>query len=417
MGLETPWGAGLLVVVLVVATAAAGLPAPAEEHRRVIITDLETLKRGLGDALAAVDGELVRTDDRLGFAVAHAPPEELSRLIPGHVVLDRQVQGPELERAPTHAGGTPDDPFRDRQWTLDFLDMQQTWTLETGSQDVTVAVVDSGLDADHEDLAGLDVELGTDYVEGGTVDGDPHGHGTHITGIISGLRGNGIGITGMSEVSLMNIRVLDEDNVGWCSDFYSGVAEAAEEGADVINYSIGGLCLPLNLVGMHATITANDALLVGITHNYWDSGSTNGVLNCLLVNQLDVYPNVMAVTAIDEDGEPTSFSCRAPWADVAAPGASILSTVPYDDAPSWKWWERYQYWWGTSMAAPHVAATAALMKSANPDLTAQELRALIVATADDAGDPGYDTAYGHGILDPDEAVQAAIDHPLGNLPA
>lgn len=403
---EATGGSVAIAVLLVLGTATTGVVGGEQApDQRLIVTELSSLDGDLGRSLDVVEGELVRVDERLDFAVVHAPLEPLASLHPGHVVPDPYVEGPQVDRAPDAGGGLPHDPYNDDQWALQFLDMEEAWALETGSSDVTVAVVDSGLDASHEDLDDLPVELGTDYVDGGTVDSDPHGHGTHITGIIAAERGNGIGITGMSEVSLLNVRVLDEDNGGFCSDFYSGIAEAADEGADVINYSIGSLCLATNLVDVHAALTANDALLVGITHNLWDDGSTTGQLNCLLVNQLDAYPNVMAVTAIGPDGEVTDFSCRAPWADVAAPGADVLSTVPEHRVGD------YQGWWGTSMAAPHVTATAALMKSANPNLSAQELGTLIVGTADDAGPAGFDQAYGHGILDPDEALEAAIDHP------
>lgn len=380
-----------VLIVLLGGSAIAGpMIETGEEAERLIVQSVASTPMDLQTALEHVGGKLIREDERLDMAVVSAPMQRLSLLLPGHVMKDGQIDGAsQKEEGEAQAMGS--DPKRGFQWALDHLDMDSAWDLETGSRDVTVAVVDSGVDPDHEDLAGVPLELRRDYVAGGTVNSDPHGHGTHISGILAAGRSNNIGIAGMAEISLMNVRVLDENNKGWCSDFLSGTQNAINAEADIINLSLSGL-VSCMLPSLRTNVATSDTLIVASAGNNWPD------LVCLEKDPA-LDPFVIAVTAIDDNGDVAYFSCRSPYAEIAAPGVSVLSTFPGD---------RYASWSGTSMAAPHVAATAALMKSANPDLTAQQLRALLIETADDSMSTPWDPGYGHGVVDPTSAIEAAI---------
>lgn len=326
---------------------------------------------------------------------------------------DRQIESAALLRQ-ERAIHTPTDPRFGDQWALARLGMPEAWTITQGSPDVVVAVLDSGVEADHEDLGrdqlwqnrteiegqpGIDDDAngyvddfhGWDWVRGDNSLVDPFGHGTHVAGTLSASMDNELGIAGMAPgVRLMPLRILNDRGSGFISDLISGLHYAQAHGARIVNLS---LVLRVDSPALHTAIQslhAADMLVVAATGNYGNR-----------VYWPAAYPETLAVAATDFMDQRAPFSNQGPETDVAAPGVSILSTFTGNS---------YELSDGTSMAAPHVTGLAALIWSLRPDLGRDEVVALILETAIDTNReslPGKDPALGHGRIDPVAALRIA----------
>lgn len=246
------------------------------------------------------------------------------------------------------------DPMREQLWGLAKIQAPQAWDTTTGDAAVTVAVVDTGVDYDHEDLAGQVIK-GYDF---GNNDNDPkddQGHGTHVAGTIAALGENGKGVVGVAyKTRILAIKVLGSDGSGSTSAIAQGILKAQEMGARVINLSLGGPQEASVLKDAIDQVTAKGVFCVVASGN--DSKSTP--------NYPAAYANAFSVGATDQSDKRTSFSNFASSVDIAAPGLDILSTTE----------GRYKKLSGTSMASPHVAAAAALLLAKYPTLTPQQLR-------------------------------------------
>jgi thermitase len=312
-----------------------------------------------------------------------------------------------------HALDVPDDPYWPQQWALDKIRVVDAWDI-TFTSGVIVALLDSGADVQHPDLQGAlwtnageiasngldddgngkpdDVHgwhffqqwNGSTYqaYENRLVD-DENGHGTHVTGIVAAVANNGIGIAGVSRgARAMIVRVLDERGEGWYSDVAAGIAYAVDNGARIINLSLGG---------SEPSQVLQDAIDYAHQHNALviaSSGNDGGAV---------LYPaagaHVLAVAATDAEDHRCSFSNFGPSVDIAAPGDSIIST--------WPWLDGYYRKRGTSMASPHVAGAAALLWTWRPDYSNEQIEQRLKDTADDvnaATYPGPDSYIGWGRL-------------------
>ncbi len=382
---------------LMLATLAPVPAGAAPDLVRTIVPLEDTGRADLEAALADTGGQLLRIDETLGFAVVTTPrPDHLDAR------LEASIQDDHRAAESVQAGwlDAPGDPLYTDQWGPRYLEMHQAWGLEDGDPGVVVAVVDSGIDPGHPDIDPARVIQGHDYVEDDEVPQDPRGHGTHVAGIVAATRDNGKGIAGMAKVTIMAIRVLNATGGGFCSDVASGVREATDEGARVINLSLS--CEADNPM-LHDAIRYahdNDVLVVAAAGNFWDDRDelrSQCVVyparypETVAVGSLDSYPALGGVTVSISASD---FSCRGPEVELTAPGERILSTT--DGGYAWGS--------GTSMAVPHVSATAALTLSAIPELTAEGTRDRLAATATDLGDDGRDETFGHGAIDPVRAV-------------
>jgi subtilisin family serine protease len=315
---------------------------------------------------------------------------------------------------------TPNDPGWAYQWGPAKINAPTAWDITTGTTGVTIAVVDTGVQMDHGDLNdnvwinpgetvnGIDDDgngyvddiHGWDFVHDDNDSRDDHGHGTHVAGIAGARINNGLGIAGMAGgARLMSIKVIRADNTGTYSDLAEGIIYAVDNGARVINLSIGGE--PPSGVLQAAVDYAHDrgALLVAA------AGNTDGDV---------LYPgaseHALAVSATEPDDDIWPDSCQGPEMDVAAPGAAIYSTGWSSGSTS-----HYHYLWGSSMATPHVAGLAALIWSARPDLTNVQVTEAITSTAVDVNEPmlpGWDAYAGWGRIEASEAMGAAQGLPL-----
>jgi thermitase len=274
------------------------------------------------------------------------------------------------------------------------IDAEQAWTVTRGSG-VTVAVVDTGVQADHPDLAGRLV-AGYDFVNGDSDPADGYGHGTHVAGIIAADQGNGIGIAGVAPLAqIMPLKALADTGDGTMADVIEAFDYAPDHGAQVVNASLGadGGVSP----ALDAVFAAHpDTLYVVAAGNAGRDNDVDPTTPCV-----STAPNVLCVGATDDTDARAGFSnYGASTVDLFAPGVDILST--YND--SWYWFMD-----GTSMATPYVAGAAALAFAATGKRGAQ-LAQQITSTVDPvSGLAGLSVSGGR--LNAARAVGAAVDAP------
>ena len=292
---------------------------------------------------------------------------------------------------------TGSDPYRADQWDLAAMRTADAWPRSTGAG-VTVAVVDTGVDSSHPDLAGQ-VLPGADFLTG--TEGpatDPNGHGTHVAGIIAAATGNGAGIAGVApDARILPIRVLGANGSGYLSDAANGIVYAADHGADVVNLSISATTSIEAMTNAIAYARSRGVVVVAAAGNTRANGSP--------ASYPAADPGVLAVAATDATDRFAPYSTAGDYVDVAAPGNAVLSTFPGG----------YRTLSGTSMAAPHVAGLAALVRAADRALTPDQVEQVIESSAVDRGAPGRDDDYGYGRVDAAAAL-ASLPAPTRTDP-
>ncbi|MEU1851635.1 type VII secretion-associated serine protease mycosin [Streptomyces sp. NPDC019990] len=298
------------------------------------------------------------------------------------------------------------DGIRAQQWALEAMHTQQAWQTTKG-EGVTVAVLDTGVDADHPDLAG-NVLAGKDLVGFGAAPGDRAWarHGTAMAGIIAGHGhgpGNGDGVMGIApEAKILPVRVILEDGDPSRAKARStrgnaladGIRWAADHGADVINLSLGD-----DSASAHPESTEDQAIQYALKKGVIVVASAgNGGEKGDRISYPAAYPGVIAVTAVDRSGTRAPFSTRRWYATVSAPGVDVVIADPD---------EKYYEGWGTSAAAAFVSGAAALVEAAHPGLTPAQVKTLLEDTARNAPAGGRDDSRGFGFVDPAAAIEAA----------
>lgn len=287
------------------------------------------------------------------------------------------------------------DPARDQQWALDVIGADAAHAVGQGPG-VTIAIVDSGVDLDHEDLTD-NLVAGIDLVDPDTPPQDEFGHGTHVAGIAAAVGGNGRGIRGVApRARIMPVRVLDEDGRGSSSDVSQGVRWAADNGADVVNLSLGEAGQQVfgsSLVDAIEYAWGRGVVVVVAAGNEFVLGSGFSDEPALVVS---------ATTRDDHEPDYSNGVGNARWGMAAPGGGCQLLTCPREDGVFSTYWEAdrpdvYAYLSGTSMAAPHVAGAAAVLRSLG--LSPRETVDRLLATAEDLGPSGRDSTYGAGRLD------------------
>lgn len=282
---------------------------------------------------------------------------------------------------------------------------------------VTVAVLDTGLWTAHPDMDGI--LQGYDFIDNDSDPNDPHGHGTHVAGTIAESALNGKGAAGVAPgATVLPVRVLDAAGNAPYDKVFSGLAYAVNQGADVINMSLAGT----TDAGMCSAI--KNAVVAGVVV-VAATGNTNGP-----VGYPAACPDSIAVGAVTKQGLIAPYSNTGPEVDLTAPGGlpadldadgqpdgvlqfSVFdNTVPPDGTQD----PGYYYSSGTSMASPHVAGAAAIIRSIRPSATTAQVKEVLTSTATDAGLPGPDPIFGAGLLDIAKVVVAANALPTP-LPA
>ncbi len=296
------------------------------------------------------------------------------------------------------------DPYFGDQWGLIEAQVPQAWDLGADGSGITIAIVDTGVDLNHPDLkdklvpgynAILDSTQSYDLQ-------DRNGHGTHVAGIAAAAKGNGYGIAGVAyNAKIMPIKTMDRDGQGQDTDIARGIRWAVDQGANIINLSLGSNGEEAVLKSAVQYALSKNCLVVAAAGNY-DSGSNLGV------SYPAADPGVIAVSAVDEKGIFANFSVSGPEIALAAPGVRILSDF----------WQRrlgstYAWLDGTSMASPFVAGSAALVWSKHRDWSAAQVREVLENGATDLGDSGRDADFGYGLVDPYRSL--LISAPLPHL--
>ena len=300
-----------------------------------------------------------------------------------------------------------DDTVRDDQWHLKSLDLAGAWTYADGTG-VTVAVIDSGVDAHHVDLEGQ-VLPGLDLVDpDGDGDADPVGHGTTVSAIIAGRSDDDDGVVGIApKAKILPIRVLDEQNrYDDALIVAKGLRWAVDHGAKVVNLSLGGSGSSATLGAALDYAFAKDVVVIACTGNASASNSNTGG-----VWYPAREPGVVAVAGMERDGSTLwSGSITGRETVLAAPATDLVGARP----------EGYWKVQGTSFAAPMVSGTAALIRSRWPDMPAADVINRLIKTAQDRGAPGRDEEFGFGLLNPTAALTADVgpvpSNPLDNTP-
>jgi len=272
-----------------------------------------------------------------------------------------------------HACGIPNDPHWSYQWNMPIVHAPAAWDITTGTSQVVVAFIDTGIDQGHLEFAGR-VLPGYDYVNGDTDPEDDNGHGTHAAGIASAQGNNGLGVAGMNwGLRILPLKVLDQDGNGTYSDMVNAIYYATNQGARILNLSLGGPEPSQSLYGAVIYATRAGALVFAAAGNQGGS-----------VLYPAAYAEAIAVAATDHQDERASYSNYGPSVDIAAPGGtagvSIYSTWLAGG---------YGYNYGTSMATPHVSGLAGLIWSVDPSLSASEVWMLIRDSAEKVGSYPY----------------------------
>lgn len=297
----------------------------------------------------------------------------------------------------------PNDPAVQQggeSYAHEKLQLAEAWDYETGEGTVVVAILDTGIDYDHPELAGQIVP-GYDFVHQRADASDDNGHGTHIAGIVAAQMNNGLGSAGVCPgCRIMPVKVLDASNIGVWSEIVQGIVFAADNGANIINLSLG-------------SSEESDAVQRAITY-----AQSKGVLVVAAAGNSRseelfypaAYADVLSVVATDEHDRIWALSNYGQYIDVAAPGYLVYSSNIGN--------EQFSFMTGTSMAAPFVAGLAGLLLSQDPSRTPAAVSELILESADDLGEPGWDPVFGFGRINAHDALvelQGASETPSTHM--
>lgn len=279
----------------------------------------------------------------------------------------------------------------DKQWALEKTGFPEAWNAVTGSRDNIVAVVDTGIDATHEDLRSITYVRGFNFFTRqdivGNVNSDDNGHGTLVAGILGASVNNNIGIAGTNwQISLMPLKALDETGKGDAATISEAIVWAADHGAKFVNLSIGGIGFAHDTVLANAITYAFNKGLVIVAAAGNDVAAEGHSLDDEPVFPIcdDNNQNmIIGVAAVDQnDVKPPFSNYGKNCIDVVAPGKRILSTINHDPISKKYAPNSYAYASGTSLAVPFVVGQAALIRAMFPNATNVQIRDKIVTTAD-----------------------------------
>ncbi len=274
-----------------------------------------------------------------------------------------------------------------------LLDVDSAWNVTRGVSETIIAIVDSGINLSHPEFAGRLVP-GYDFINNDDDPTDDHGHGTHVAGIAAaGI--NGFGTVGVCpECRIMPVKVLNQRNGGTWGTVSKGILFAVDNGADVINLSLGATITSTTLISSVQYAIDNGVVIVAAAGNMASSSPFYPA----------AVPGVIGVSGTDSQDQYWPVSNYGDYIDVSAPAVNIYSSY-YDLVNT----SGYAYMSGTSMASPFVTGLVGLILSRRPELTVDEVTDLLVKTAKDLGDPGRDPLYGFGRVDAHQALVAAND--------
>lgn len=305
-----------------------------------------------------------------------------------------------------------DTYYRGRQWNLGRIGMPEAWDVAVGAGAPAVAVIDSGVDASHPDLAGK-LLPGWNAIANTADVYDAEGHGTHVAGLLAAQTDNAQGIAGVTwSGKVVPVKVSRFDGTSQSPVVSAAINWAVDNGARIINLSLGGPYPSEILRRAVERARQRGVLIVAAAGNCARGGD-----NCTERNQVEypaAFPGVLAVGATTFDDQSATYSTQGRYIGIAAPGGDADATDtddrrwifgPVPRAISSSGYARFV---GTSQAAPHVAGVAALVWEVAPRLTADDVATLLRDTAVDLGSPGWDQAFGFGRINAAAALRAAL---------
>ncbi|MDC3123205.1 S8 family serine peptidase [Gammaproteobacteria bacterium] len=365
--------------------------------------------------------------------------------------IKAMMRRPGIERAEPNysrdALATPNDSLYAEQWHFPQIQLPAAWDLTTGSPNVRVAVIDTGILSNHPDFAGQLVD-GVDMIGDGENAGDGDGvdsnpedegdgdlgdgsssfHGTHVAGTVAAATNNSVGVAGVAwDSRIMPVRALGRSggtsfdiihSIRYAAGLSNASGDLPTQPADVINLSLGGAGSSQSEADAVTAARNSGVIVIAAAGN---SGTQD-------LEYPASYEGVVSVSATNQTNVLTGYSNFGPTVDVAAPGGNmsedvntdgfpdgVLSAIGSDRDNSLTYgYRRYE---GTSMAAPHVAGVAALMKAVYPDLTPATLDQMLMEgrITDDLGAAGRDNQFGHGLINAFKAVMTAQELASGTL--
>jgi subtilisin family serine protease len=375
---------------------------------RSAVFDIE-VPTGQGPAAARKlkqNSQVAHVEADVRFKSAEIPPTEPDPLVPSGAATGSgsgAAPPPVNERCYSGCALTFDGGQTSRIYSQsDFMNIgaAQAWAVTHGDPNMLVAVVDTDVDATQPDLAGK-VVVGKNFSGDDTP--DPEGHGTAVAGLIAAIPNNGIGIAGLGwNTKVLSVRVLDSQGNGLASKIAAGIRYAADyPGVKIINLSLQQDSTDAGKVSSElqdaiAYAQSKGLLVVAAAGNQSESTPSYPA----------AFPGVVSVAALDgSDDSLAKFSRYGPWVDIAAPGVGVLTlATPCADGNCWVTPD------GTSFATPIVAASAALVWAANPQMTAPQVAARLYSTADRIAGTG--TNFSNGEVDVGRAVNGTTISPL-----
>lgn len=344
-------------------------------------------------------GKLTEVLEGLGAATTGEIPQiRVKRIqVPSHVfdkVKNALSKNPHVNFVEPNfiaeASFIPNDANYFSQWHLQKISASQGWDISTGSPEVPIAVIDSGINPTHPDLIDKLIQ-GYNFVGENTDTHDVLGHGTAVAGAAATASNNYIGVAGVAwENPIMPLVVLNSNNWASYYDIARAITYAADNGAKIINISIAG--------------SSSSSTLQNAVNYAWNKGAVIFAAAANYSTSTAYYPaacnNVVAVSATNSNDTRASFSNYGNWIDISAPGVSILTTNNGGG---------YSFWSGTSFSSPISAGLGALIMSVNPTLTNAQVVDIIEKNADDIGAIGFDPDFGYGRINVYKSVSSAVN--------
>lgn len=379
----------LLASGLALVTPSAGAAKPAAPgaeqyaHGRILVMPRAGLSADEFAKVLAPHGGRGRKVGQSDLHIVDLPGNASEKAVIERLSKNPHVKFAELDRL-VQSNFVPNDPYFGSEWHLNKINAPAAWDLGQGSG-VTIAILDSGVDGSHPDLAAQMVP-GYNFFDNNTNTTDVFGHGTAVAGVAAAASNNGAGVAGVAgQAKIMPIRVSDTNGWAYISMITQGITYAADHGARIANASFVGIAGSASVQNA-AQYMKNKGGLVFV------SAGNNGV-------DENVTPTttLIPVSATDEWDNRASWSSYGSFVALSAPGITYTTSRGGS----------YQQWMGTSFSSPLSAGVAALMMSAQPSLDAVQVEKLMYATAVDLGAPGRDIYFGYGRVDAGAAVKAA----------
>lgn len=381
------------VTAVVVALASNADAASTNAHRpgRVIVKFTDDVAPGSAkerQTLEPAGSSVIERVSKINLAAVRVPPGMSEDMLVQWLKNRPEVEFAELD-ALVAPNATPNDPQYSTSWHHTKIAAPSAWDITKGSSSVIIAILDTGVDSSHPDLAGKLVP-GWNFYNNNSNTSDVYGHGTAVAGTAGAATNNNVGVASVGwNCRIMPLRISNEAGYGSSYAMANALVWAADNGARVANISYK--VTSFTSIQTAAQYFHNNGGVVTV------SAGNDGTYDSFADN-----PYIITVSATASNDGLASFTCTGPHIDVAAPGVSIKTTNRGGS---------YGTWSGTSFSAPVVAGVAALMKSANPGLTGNQIRDLIRQGADDKGSPGWDPGFGSGRVNAANSVALAIGSP------